>query len=341
MLQEKQIIPDYSLKNHNTFGVDVHCKYFVAPESLRFLKEILKSKITKENKLLILGGGSNILFTGDFDGLVVHPCLKGNNIVYQTTDYAEVEVSAGVNWSSFVAYCIEQGLGGLENLILIPGNAGAAPIQNIGAYGVEQKDCFKELKSLDLSTREIVNFSKKACQFDYRQSIFKKEKGKYIILSVIYRLQKKPKINIEYKVLREYLRNKGVTNPGIMDVADAVKTIRQSKLPDHEVLGNAGSFFKNAVISREKFLYMQKNHPDIPYFEMNDCRFKIPTAWMIEKCGWKGKRMGKAGVHDKQALVLVNYGGASGTAILDLAKMIEQSVYKTFGIRIEKEVNVL
>lgn len=341
MLKEKPFIENYSLKHHNTFGVDVTCSYFAFPTSLHALKDIMNSEFAEDSKVLILGGGSNVLFTGDFNGLVIHPALKGINIISETDDFIELEVSAGENWNDFVEYCVDRGLGGLENLILIPGNVGAAPIQNIGAYGVEQKDFFAGLKALEVETGLIKDFNSAECLFAYRDSIFKKEKGKFVIVSVLYRLQKNPKVNVKYAVLKEYLEKSGVSQPGIKDVANAVKTIRRSKLPDHEILGNAGSFFKNKVVDEEQFNKLVKDFPGIPFYELPGKKFKIPSAWLIEKCGWKGKRSGNAGVHAKQALVLVNYGGATGREILELAEMITDSVNQRFNILLEKEVNIL
>jgi len=330
----------YSLKSYNTFGIDVNTYEFVSVFSVEELKIALKKHQGKE--IFILGGGSNMLLTKDIKKPVVQINIKGIKIVSQDENYVLVEAMAGENWHEFVLWAIANNFGGIENLSLIPGNVGAAPIQNIGAYGVEIKDVFHSCKALNIRTLEIKTFTKEDCDFGYRESIFKKKKkGKYVIVSVQLKLTSyNHKIRTSYGAIQSELNKKNITNPTVSDVSQAVITIRKSKLPDPKEIGNSGSFFKNPVVTKTFFEKIQTQHPEMPFYPVSEEEIKIPAGWLIEQIGFKGKRFGDAGVHQKQALVLVNYGNATGTEIYNLAKNIQQIVFKKFGIKIEMEVNV-
>ncbi|MEL0457440.1 UDP-N-acetylmuramate dehydrogenase [Flavobacteriaceae bacterium SZ-1-7] len=336
-----QIKQNTSLKPYNTFGIDVIAKHFVSVDSIEALKEVISLQ-NYPNKL-ILGGGSNMLLTKDFDGLVIHINLKGIEIVSEDDDLVTIRAQAGENWHEFVLWCINNDFGGVENLSLIPGNVGTAPIQNIGAYGVELKDVFESCEAISLESKTIEAFTKSDCNFDYRNSIFKqKAKGKYIITSVDFKLTKHShKSHVNYGTISAELENQGIENPTIKDISQAVITIRESKLPNPKEIGNSGSFFKNPVISKSHFDSLSKNFSDIPSYTVSDNEVKVPAGWLIEKAGFKGKRFGNYGVHKKQALVLVNYGGANGSDILKLSKLIQKTVERLFGIAIEAEVNIL
>tara|TARA_R110002020_G_scaffold41067_22_gene121163 strand:- start:459 stop:1472 length:1014 start_codon:yes stop_codon:yes gene_type:complete len=329
-----------SLKNYNTFGIDCTARYFVSVESIEELKQALSEKNSKE--LFILGGGSNMLLTGDLDVLVIHINLKGIEILKETETEVFVKAMAGENWHAFVQYCIASDFGGLENLSLIPGNVGTAPIQNIGAYGVELKDTFVSSNAIEVETLKEREFTKDECAFEYRNSIFKNEaKGKYIITSVTFRLTKKNhKTSVSYGDIQKVLNDKKIETPTIKDISEAVIAIRQSKLPDPKILGNSGSFFKNPVVDAETFQEFRRNFPEAPFYEVSPTEFKIPAGWLIEKAGFKGQRFGDAGVHKNQALVLVNYGKASGKQLWELAMEIQKKVKEMTGIFIEPEVNV-
>ena len=330
-----------SLKNYNTFGIDVKARFFVEITGLVQLQKVLELKAYP--KKFIISGGSNMLLTKDIDALVVHINLKGITVVEENENFVEVKAMAGENWHELVMWSLEQGYGGLENLSLIPGNVGTAPIQNIGAYGVELKDVFVSCAAMDVKTGELEGFDNEACEFGYRESIFKNEaKDKYIITSVVLKLTKKDHVlHTGYGSIENELKNKGIVHPTIRDISDAVIAIRRSKLPDPKEIGNSGSFFKNPVISQKAFDRFIKKHPNAPFYEMDDNEFKIPAGWLVEQCGFKGKRFGDAGVHDKQALVLVNHGAATGKEILDLSKKIQDEVQKTFKIKIQPEVNII
>lgn len=329
-----------SLKSYNTFGVDIKAKRLISVTSQANLRSALQGIYAEE--LFILGGGSNILLTKDLDKTVLHINLKGKRVVRQTEDEALVEASAGENWHEFVLWCIENDYGGLENLSLIPGNVGTSPIQNIGAYGVELKDRFESCQAIHIQTLETRSFDSKACQFGYRDSVFKNElKGQYIITKVVFRLTRnKHHLNTSYGAITKQLEEQGITNPGIKDVSDAVIAIRKSKLPDPKVLGNSGSFFKNPIISIEQYELLKTQFPKIPGYSVSEKLIKIPAGWLIDKAGLKGYRTGDAGTHKNQALVLVNYGSASGEEILFLSKTIQQKVLKIFGIEILPEVTI-
>lgn len=335
-----QIEKNKSLKAYNTFGIDVPAASFVSVQSVNELKAVLKKY--GDSPLFLLGGGSNMLLTKPIDALVVHLDLKGIRVVSESESTIHLEVMAGENWHEFVMFCIEKGYGGVENMSLIPGNVGTAPIQNIGAYGVELKDTFVRCNAVHIKTHEEKVFTKEDCHFGYRNSIFKnEEKGNYVITSVVFELtKKKHQLRTDYGAIQEKLEEMKVETPSIAAVSKAVIAIRQSKLPDPNVLGNSGSFFKNPVISAEAFKEFRAQFPDAPFYEVSPTAFKIPAGWLIEQAGFKGKRFGDAGVHKNQALVLVNHGAATGKEIWDLAIKIQQKVRAQFQIFIEPEVNV-
>lgn len=310
-------------------------------KSLNELKQVLLDNPHEEH--LFIGGGSNILLCKDYEGLVIRNAIKGIHVELEDDQHVYLKAYSGEVWHDLVVYCVSNNWGGIENLSLIPGTVGAAPMQNIGAYGVELEKCFVELEALDLETLETRVFNKEQCAFGYRESIFKRHlKGKYFIYSVTLRLDKQPKVNVEYGDIKQTLADKGIRleQAGIKDVSDAVIAIRSSKLPDPKVLGNSGSFFKNPVISNEHFNRLQSEYPEIKGFPQ-DNGIKVPAAWLIEQCGWKGKRVGETGSHARQALVLVNYGQATGEEIYRLAMEIIKSVEDKFGVRLEPEVNLI
>ncbi|MEN8186764.1 MAG: UDP-N-acetylmuramate dehydrogenase [Bacteroidota bacterium] len=336
-----------SLKPYNTFGIDTYAESFVSVTSLTQLQEI----IANHKDVFILSGGSNILLTQNITKPVIHLNLKGINVVKTDSQQSQqsenqtvfVKAQAGENWHEFVLWTLENDFGGLENLSLIPGNVGTSPMQNIGAYGVEIKDAFYELEALEIATGKIKTFKKEDCNFGYRESVFKnKLKGKYIIVSVTFQLTKdQHKLNTSYDAIQAELENSSITDPSVKDVSNAIIAIRQSKLPDPKEIGNSGSFFKNPVISADQFKDLKKDYPNIPHYPVSERLVKIPAGWLIEQCGFKGKRFGDAGVHKNQALVLVNYGNASGKEILELAENIQDTVNNKFGVVLEMEVNVV
>ncbi len=336
-----QIEENKSLKNYNTFGIDCEARFFVSVSNKTELIHTLQSKV--HQNIFILGGGSNMLLTKDIDALVIHINLGGIKIISEDEHQVHLSVMGGENWHNFVQYCIDSDYGGIENLSLIPGNVGTAPIQNIGAYGVELKDIFESCKAISVSDLSEKEFSNKECQFGYRNSIFKnKLKGKYIITEVTFKLTKNNHIkNIEYGVIKQQLSENNITNPSLRDISEAVIEIRKSKLPDPNIIGNSGSFFKNPVVETTVFDEFIEKYSNAPYFTISDTETKIPAGWLIEQAGFKGKRFGDAGVHDKQALVLVNHGNASGNEILKLANKIQNKVKKQFGITITPEVNII
>jgi UDP-N-acetylmuramate dehydrogenase len=340
-----QVQKDFSLKKFNTFGIDASAEYFSTFFIIDELKSILESNKKIKSKM-ILGGGSNILFTKDFDGLVLKNEISGMNIVEEDENYVYVKAGGGVKWHNLVMFCVRQNLGGLENLSLIPGNVGASPMQNIGAYGVEIKDVFHELEAFHLKEKELLVFSADDCRFGYRDSVFKnKYKNEFAILNVTYRLRKNPVFNISYGALELELEKMNVTDLTVKAVSDAVINIRSLKLPDPAIIGNAGSFFKNPVINSHQLYEIHRLHEyeekDVPYYKIDEINFKIPAGWLIEKCGWKGYRKDDAGCYEKQALVLVNYGNATGQEIYDLSEEIKISVKEKFGIELEREVNIV
>lgn len=335
------IIQNQSLKRYNTFGIEAKASEFIDINSPEELSEILK--LNKDKKLFVLAGGSNMLLTQDINALVLHINNKGIKVIQEDNDYVYVKGNAGEVWHEFVLWCIDKNYGGIENLSLIPGNVGATPIQNIGAYGVEIKDTFVSCEAMHIETQEIKTFTKEDCQFGYRESIFKGAlKGQYIILSVTFKLTKyNHKINTTYGAIDIELEKMGITNPSIKDVSNAVIAIRESKLPNPKELGNSGSFFKNPVVPIEIYQKAKAEYPEIPHYPVSDTLVKVPAGWLIEQAGFKGKRFGDAGIHTKQALVLVNYGNATGSEIWAVAENIQKTVKEKFGIAIEAEVNVI
>ena len=328
-----------NLKEYNTFGISVKAEMFAVFSSIDELKQILSFRNNK--KLLVLGGGSNLLLTKDFDGLVIKNEIKRFEVIEETASEVIVESGAGENWHEFVLNCIDKGFGGIENLSLIPGSVGASPMQNIGAYGVEIKDVFESLSAYHIASGEIHYFDKTKCEFGYRESIFKnKVKGEYIILSVTFRLTKNSTINSSYGAINEQLKVMGIENPTIQELSAAVIAIRQSKLPDPKIIGNAGSFFKNPTVEIALLEQIQKNYPDIPNYPAVN-RKKLAAGWLIEKAGWKGRTFDNYGVHKLQALVLVNYGNCTGQEIFDLSSQIIQDVFEKFRVLLEREVNIL
>ena len=330
-----------SLKAYNTFGVEARARYFFEAQTMDDLLWVIHQPEFKLRKLII-GGGSNMLLTRDFDGLVIKISLKHKWIEKSEGDHSLISVMAGENWHSFVLWCLAHNLGGLENLSLIPGNVGTAPIQNIGAYGVEVKDCFHHLEALNVETGEFEIFMAEDCQFGYRDSYFKNEgKDRYIIIRVFFNLtHKNHKLNTSYGAIERELKELG-EEPDISSISRAVVNIRRSKLPDPAKLGNSGSFFKNPVVSEEVLVKLREKYPEIVSYPAGPGMVKIAAGWMIDKAGWKGYREGDAGVHEKQALVLVNYGSASGKEIAALSEKIQASIISNFGIELEREVNII
>lgn len=330
---------NFQLKQYNTMGINVYARYFAQAQSLEEIKDILENH-RDYFPFYIIGGGSNILFTKDYNGLILQPAIKGIKPVAEDHEYSFIEAGAGENWDEFVKWTVDSGLGGIENLSLIPGSVGSSPIQNIGAYGVEVKDVIDRVNYLDLETLEMVSLSNRECNFDYRKSIFKNHlKNRVIIISVVFRLFRHPVFNTTYGNLQEEIEKTG--DISLERIRNAVIAIRRSKLPDPEILGNAGSFFKNPIVESVKAEAIKEQYDSMPSFPVNEYQTKIPAGWLIEKCGWKGKRTGNAGVHEKQALVLVNYGNATGGEIKDLACRISESVFSKFEIKLEPEVNII
>ena len=332
---------NFSLKKYNTFGIEAKAKQFVAVHSIEDLNTILKEHQSEPK--FILGGGSNMLLTQDIQSLVIHIDLKGKKVLKEDDDFVWVESQAGENWHEFVLWTIDQNFGGLENVSLIPGNVGTTPVQNIGAYGTEIKDTFVSCDAITIATQEMKTFTKEDCHFGYRESIFKHEaKDQFIITSVVFKLTKRNhKINTSYGDISKELEKENVTTPTLKDVSNAVIAIRQSKLPDPAALGNSGSFFKNPIIPKEQYEKAHALHPEMPHYVVSETEVKVPAGWLIEKTGFKGKRFGDAGIHKNQALVLVNYGNATGQEILAVSRDIQSTVLKEFGIAIEAEVNVI
>ncbi len=335
-----QVSENISLKNFNSFGLDVYAQKFASFGSADELAELLS--IEPRSSLVILGGGSNILFTKDVAGLVLKNDMKGIELVKEDTQHYYIKAYAGENWHGFVQHCLARNYAGIENLALIPGNVGASPMQNIGAYGVEIKDVFQQLEAYHISEKKLVSFSLNDCRLGYRESVFKKEyQNQFVILSVIFRLNKIPVINTSYGAIAQELEKMQVKELSIQAIADAVIRIRSSKLPDPARVGNAGSFFKNPVVSADNYTKLKEAYPAISAFKVDEGHYKLAAGWLIEQCGWKGYRKGDAGCYDKQALVLVNYGQATGQEIFMLSSAIIESVTKKFGVVLEREVNIL
>ncbi|WP_282113727.1 UDP-N-acetylmuramate dehydrogenase [Maribacter stanieri] len=335
------VLENFSLKKYNTFGIDATARYFVEITTIEELQQILSNP--DYPRKIIIGGGSNMLLTDSIDALFIHINLKGKQIISESPNTIQVKVMAGENWHEMVMWAIDNNFGGLENMSLIPGNTGTAPIQNIGAYGVELKDCFVSCEAVRIIDQHLVTLTKEECKFGYRDSFFKNEgKDKFVITSVTFSFTKNVhKINSGYGAIENQLEKESIIHPTIKDISNAVIAIRQSKLPDPKILGNSGSFFKNPIVSTEIFEAFIAKNPDAPFYKMSDDFYKIPAGWLIEQCGFKGKRFGDAGVHKNQALVLVNYDKATGKDILDLAAKIIKEVKRTFDIEISPEVNLI
>lgn len=336
-----EIHANFSLKNYNTFGIEAKAKQFVAVHSVSDLKSILEQHAN--DKKFILGGGSNMLLTKDIDALVIHIDLKGKKIIKEDEDFVWVESQAGENWHEFVLWTIDNNFGGLENMSLIPGNVGTTPVQNIGAYGTEIKDTFVSCETLKISNQELITFHLQDCHFGYRESIFKNEvKDQYIITSVIFKLTKRNhKINVSYGDIASELAKNHIVTPTLKEVSNAIIAIRKSKLPDPKELGNSGSFFKNPILLKTDFEKIHQQFPEMKFYEVSETEVKVPAGWLIEQAGFKGKRFGDAGIHKNQALVLVNYGDATGQEILNVSKNIQETIFQIFGIHIEAEVNII
>ncbi|MBY0376521.1 UDP-N-acetylmuramate dehydrogenase [Patescibacteria group bacterium] len=336
-----EILQNYDLSKLNTFGVPARAKFFVEVSNEAELKELFTNSLFKDNEKLFMGGGSNILFTKDFNGIVILNKLVGIELLNEGEKEVEIRTLGGTVWHDLVTYAVERGYWGIENLSLIPGTVGAAPMQNIGAYGAELKNVLESVEALDVDTGESRTFNTTECELGYRDSIFKNGlKGKYFIYAVTLRLSKIEQKNINYKILKDYLEKNQIEVKNSKDVSDAVSEIRRSKLPDPKIIGNAGSFFKNSFLDKEKLAELLKDYPEMPHFG-EEGLIKVPSAWFIEQCGWKGKKVGSAGVHDKQALVLVNHGTATGIEIKKLAEDIINSVYSKFGVKLIPEVNFI
>lgn len=335
-----KITQNASLLSFNTFGIDVKADYFIEYDSAVDLQAVLQFEVLKSNRILHIGGGSNLLFLKDFNGIVLHSAIHSITKVNENTDFEFLEVGSSVNWDEFVAYCVENGWGGVENLSLIPGETGASAVQNIGAYGVEVRDVIVEVNAVEIESAKIRKFSNKECHYGYRESIFKNElKDKYIITSVVFRLNKEPVYKLNYQHLEEEVLKNGEVN--IQNIRKTIIKIRESKLPDPKITGNAGSFFMNPVISKSHFIDLQSKYPHIPHYFVSETEEKVPAAWLIDQCGWKGKQIGNAAVHDKQALVIVNKGDATGAEIVFLAEQIQASVKEKFGVELKPEVNYI
>lgn len=337
-----RISENVSLRPYNTFGIAAQARYFSSFSHVDELEALLKTPPQQGIPNMILGGGSNVLFTKDYDGYLLKNEIKGISVVGEDNDYVYVKAGAGESWHTFVMDCIRHNRAGLENLSLIPGNVGASPMQNIGAYGVEIKDCFHELEAYHLQDHTVVTFNNADCQFGYRESVFKRKyKGQFAILSVTYRLLKKPKLNTSYGAIEEELKHMGVHDVTIQAISQAVINIRSSKLPDPAKIGNAGSFFKNPTVPPEKHEELKAAFPGVVAYPVASGDFKLAAGWLIEQCGWKGFREGDAGVHARQALVLVNYGNATGNEIYGLSQRVLDSVHEKFGVELEREVNMI
>lgn len=332
---------NYSLLPHNTFGMDVKASAFIEYASIEELQEVLERYVCQADKWLHIGGGSNLLFTEDYQGVILHSAIKGYEVMDETEDEVFVRVGAGEIWDDFVAYAVSHEWYGAENMSLIPGEVGASAVQNIGAYGSEAKDLIVTVEAIEVATAQVRIFEQTDCKYAYRESIFKKElKGKYIVTQVVYRLKKKPVFSLEYGNVKAELEKAGgeIT---LSRVRDVIIRIREAKLPDPKVQGNAGSFFMNPIVPRAVYVSLQVSYPDMPCYEIDAERVKIPAAWLIDRCGWKGKRLGNAGVHSRQALVLVNCGNATGKEIIALSQEIQKTVFDTFGVNIYPEVNFI
>ncbi|MFA7228527.1 MAG: UDP-N-acetylmuramate dehydrogenase [Melioribacteraceae bacterium] len=336
-----KIEENISLKRYNTFGINVNSRYFVDITNEQEISEFLNDTQFKQEEKLLLGGGSNILFTKDFSGLVAKISTRGNRVVEENDSDVLVESSAGEKWNDFVTYCVEKEFYGVENLSLIPGTVGAAPIQNIGAYGTEIKDVFESLQGVSLDSGEIKCFDKHECRFDYRDSIFKKKyRNNFLITKVTLRLKKEKKFNLNYRAFQSYLKPGEEKNISLREVSELVKRIRRDKLPNPRKYGNAGSFFKNPEVDHQKITGLQEKYPDLVHFKVEEDKYKISAGWLIEKCGFRGKNIGQVGTYKKQALVIINHGEATGSEIKQFSESIQQAVLNKFGVVLTPEVNI-
>lgn len=333
---------DVNLAPYNTLNVETVASSFLSVSSTGELQKFITDFSKEYSKLFVLGGGSNVLFVENFPGMILHVNIKGKKVVKENAEHVWLKIGAGENWHETVLYCVNKGWGGIENLSLIPGTVGAAPIQNIGAYGVELKEVFESLQALELSTGKPRTFYKEDCRFGYRDSIFKNElKGQYVVTEVALKLSKKPRLNTSYGAINDELEKRNIQQPTIRDISEIVIDIRNSKLPNPGDLGNAGSFFKNPIVSKQKYEHLKLEYPSIPGYELNAIETKIPAGWLIEEAGLKGKVYGNAGTYKQQALVIVNHGGATGKEILELSKKIRAAVKNKFGIQLVPEVNIV
>lgn len=339
---EFPIQSNVDLAPYNTLHIETKAASFLSITSREQLVSFIKESEQEYSELFVLGGGSNILFADDFEGLILHVAIKGREVIEETDGFVNLQVGAGENWHETVRYCVDQGWGGIENLSLIPGTVGAAPIQNIGAYGVELEEVFQSLIAVELKTGNSKVFYKEDCRFGYRDSIFKNElKGKFVVTHVTLSLSKDPELNTSYGAIGKELKNRNIQHPTIRDISQVVMDIRNSKLPNPDELGNAGSFFKNPIVSRQKYEHLKMKYPSVPGYELNDIETKIPAGWLIEEAGLKGMKYGNAGTYKQQALVIVNHGGATGKEIMELADKIRTSVKNKFGIELVPEVNIV
>lgn len=333
---------DYSLLGHNTFGIDARCRRFMEYASVEEAQEVAEALRSHADGLLIIGGGSNLLLTADFQGTVVHSAIRGYQVTADSGEEVLLRVGSGEVWDDVVAYCVEHGWFGAENLSHIPGEVGASAVQNIGAYGVEACQIIDKVEAVDLTTGEWCEIAAADCQYGYRQSRFKTEwKNRFLITHVTYRLRRHAALNTSYGNIRSELERRGMPDPTLQQLRQVIIDVRREKLPDPKEQGNAGSFFMNPVVSREKFEQLLNDYQDMPHYHVDDEHEKIPAGWLIDQCGWKGQTLGKAGVHDRQALVLVNRGGATGADVVRLCDSIRQDVYNKFGIHIYPEVNIV
>ena len=337
-----KVLENYSLKTLNTFGLDIKTRWFAEINSVESLQALLKDQRFQSIPKMILGGGSNILFKDDFDGLIIHNRIDFVKIISEDENYIFISAGAGMIWHSFVLYTIDHNYPGLENLSLIPGCVGAAPIQNIGAYGVEIKNTFHQLNALNMTDGSLRTFTAEDCRFGYRDSIFKQEeRNRYVIVDVTFRLTKNASLNTTYGTIEEQLKIMNISHPTIRDISNAVIAIRKSKLPDPEIIGNAGSFFKNPEVPIHFYNKLKENYPAIVGYPSSSGNYKLAAGWLIEQCGWKGKRIANTGMHERQALVLINYGGATGKELIAHAELVQKSVLEKFGVDLEMEVNII
>jgi UDP-N-acetylmuramate dehydrogenase len=334
-----EIQHDFSLKSYNSFALDIKAKHFVSLKNKAEAKELASLMQKEKSKFFIIGGGTNLLFIQDFDGYIIRFENQEIEILQQNAQHIDIRVAAGRGWDSFVDYCVKNNYAGIENLSLIPGDCGSSAVQNIGAYGVEAKDCILEVHGINLENGNEFSFSQKECRFDYRYSIFKENEYKNFLIShLVYRLKKDFTPNFTYAALSSYFSEKGNNSLSISDIRHAVISIRESKLPDHKEIPNAGSFFKNPVVSKEKYEQLKTAYPDIVAFSLDENSYKLAAAWLIDKAGWKGKQKGNVATHQKQALVIVNNGKANGKEILEFSQDIQEDVMKKFGVQLNREV---